>query len=306
MRFLKFDMLHPADYWAKKQHELANIQSLSLKEYNQLIIKQRINFSDYYTYYLQQNAWECEEFFVNDPTYIDKVATELFGGSTSVKFKKLKEHFKDKLRPTNDRWLKFIISSYIEKFKPDIIFVREPLHLESSFWSQFGQNTLLINRIATVVTQGWNPTYWDLIYTSTPEYKIFFELNKVQSIINPNGFDTRLVAELGKQDKNYDVIFIGGLYASAFGTRMQLMQHISQHFDFKWWGYGIEQMEDSNILKKNWQGYTSGLEMFGKLKASKIVLNDYIDMANGNAVNQRLFEVMGVGTFMLTDRKSVV
>ncbi|GAG52542.1 unnamed protein product, partial [marine sediment metagenome] len=70
--------------------------------------------------------------------------------------------------------------------------------------------------------------------------------------------------------------------------------------DFKWWGYGIEAICEKSSLRKTWQGITSGLEMYQIYKQSKIVINDYIREAKGIAANQRMFEVMGVGSFLLT------
>jgi len=40
--------------------------------------------------------------------------------------------------------------------------------------------------------------------------------------------------------------------------------------------------------------------MFNIYAQSKIVLNDYGKIAGGQGMNQRIYEVMGVGTFLLT------
>ena len=69
-----------------------------------------------------------------------------------------------------------------------------------------------------------------------------------------------------------------------------------------WWKYGGDgrEMKDFPVLEQSYQGFTSGLEMFQIFKDSKIVINDYVDTANGIGFNQRMFEVMGSGAFMLT------
>jgi spore maturation protein CgeB len=46
-----------------------------------------------------------------------------------------------------------------------------------------------------------------------------------------------------------------------------------------------------------------GMEMYKCLKSAKIVLNIHIDLAANEAANMRLFEVTGVGSFLLTDAK---
>lgn len=47
-------------------------------------------------------------------------------------------------------------------------------------------------------------------------------------------------------------------------------------------------------------GFTGGIEMFQIYADSKIVINDYGDDAGNVAVNMRIFEVMGIGTLLLT------
>lgn len=298
MRILKFDMIHPSAYIHQKKAAWGNIDQLSRKEYLQKILDFRINFSDYYTYHLQQQGWEAEEFLVNDDTYYEKVAKELFG--SKLKLTQLKESLKDKIRPTANRWKKHLMATYIRQYKPDVIFVREPSHIDSDFWRTFSAQSLLVSRNSAFLTPVWHPRHWDLIYTSTPEYKVFFELNNVPSIINANGFDKRVIQQLTNQPKQYDITFVGGLNYKTAKIRTSLMETISQSIDFKWWGYGHETLPENDLLKKNWQGLTSGLDMFQICKDSRIVLNDYVDMANGHGVNQRIFEVLGSGTFMLT------
>lgn len=47
-----------------------------------------------------------------------------------------------------------------------------------------------------------------------------------------------------------------------------------------------------------------GLEMFGRLRDSRVALNTHIDISPINASNMRLFEATGVGTCLLTDWKA--
>jgi spore maturation protein CgeB len=53
-------------------------------------------------------------------------------------------------------------------------------------------------------------------------------------------------------------------------------------------------------LERTWQGEKAGLEMLEIYRQSKIVLNDYVDMAGGTNVNIRTKEVLGVGSLLLT------
>ena len=53
-------------------------------------------------------------------------------------------------------------------------------------------------------------------------------------------------------------------------------------------------------MRKSHKGLASGLEMLQIYKDSRIVFNDYGEIADGMGVNQRIFEVLGVGSFLLT------
>ena len=55
-----------------------------------------------------------------------------------------------------------------------------------------------------------------------------------------------------------------------------------------------------SLIMKAWQGVTSGLDMLQIYKDTKVVVNDYGDIADGEGVNQRIYEVMGVGSLLLT------
>lgn len=300
MKFLKFDTIHPQGYLnkvqanAKQDWELAKVNR---ETYLHKLLGLRINFSDFYAYNLRLAGWEAEEFILVED-YIDVVAQEMFGSFLALE--KVKEEYKNKIYPVEKRWQKKIIRAYIKKYKPDVIFVREASGFSSSFWADVAYGALLVNRIACPIPMGWELGYWDLIYTSTNEYKIFFETQKVKTFINPNGFDERIISELASHGKSHEVTFVGGLGTGVFTKRTDLMETVAKSVPFKWWGYGNHLLNDNSSLLKTWQGTASGLEMFQIYKDSKIILNDYIDLAADAAVNQRIFEVLGVGSLLLT------
>jgi spore maturation protein CgeB len=299
MRLLKFDTIHPVSFLNKKKEEWGtNINQGSRVDYLNKLVSLRSNYSDFYTYNLNLLGWDSEEFFVNDNDYINFVAKELWDGK--IDFIKFFEKIKGRIRPIEDRWKKKVIRDYIKKFKPDIIFVREASGIASSDWKDISNGAKLVNRIACPLPKGWELGYWDLVYTSTKDYNDFFNLMKTPSIINSNGFDERVLNELLIREKKLDLTFVGGLGAKDWTERTKIFEEVSHFLDFKWWGYLRDHLEKSSKLYNNWQGETSGLEMFQIYSDSKIVLNDYGDIANGFAVNQRIFEVLGVGAFLLT------
>lgn len=298
MRLLKFDTINPQIYITDEiRNNYESFRKMSRKEILEWIISTRGNFSDYYTYNLRLLGWEAEEFFAN-MYYVDKVADELYG--FGKKIKDFSESIKNKIRPVDKRWERKVIIDYIKKYKPDVILVRENFGLSSEFWRSFDKGSLLVSRLAAPVPKYWSPNDWDLILTSTEIYKKFFEINGVESFINHNGFDSRILSEVENKEKKYDVTFVGGLGNRYWVNRTRCVKYLSSHINFKWWGYNGDKFPKEHPVRKSWQGVTSGLKMFEIYKQSKIVFNDYGEVADGFGVNQRMFEVMGIGTLLLT------
>ncbi len=300
MRLLRFDSIGPLAYLNKKKEDWGKkvINTLARKDYLTKILDLKANFSDFYTYHLRELGWEAEEFIIGDNTYIDKVASE--NGVKFINIAKKIEVLKNKIKPIHKRWDKKQIRAYIKSYHPDVLFIRAGLGIESSFWQEFSKNCLIVSRIAMKIPKDWNMYDWDLIYTSTNAYKTFFELQGVKTIINSNGFDSRILNKITNVPKAYEVSFVGGLGLDVFQERTTLFEYIAKQIPLYWWGYGKEKLKNENSLLASWQGIIGGLEMFEIYHQSKIVLNDYGSIAEGEAVNQRIFEVLGMGTFLLT------
>ena len=304
LKLIKFDIIHPTEYLEQKKAEWTDLPTLSQAAYRDRLIRLRSNYSDFYTYHLNQAGdWDAEEFFLMDDTFLEKTARELFGSAYPLR--KYWSGAKNTIRSHPHRWRDFVIRSYIEQQQPDVIFVRSQ-PLPSLFWKPYRDTTLLVSRLSARLPYAWHPNHWDIIYTDQPDFKKFFELHGVKTIINDQGFDARIASELVKREKQHEVIFVGGLGTQNFSNRTALVNAIAPQLPFKWWGYWWQyggdgrQMKDFPALDQTYQGFTSGLEMFQLYKDSKIVLNDYVDTANGIGFNQRMFEVMGCGAFMLT------
>ncbi|HLP36109.1 glycosyltransferase [Lacibacter sp.] len=299
MRLLKLDSIHPLDYLLHKQQEWKpDIADLTRKAYYDRIIALRCNFSDFYTYNLNRLGWQSEEFFINDWMYVYKLAKELYG--STYKFKRLVHQLRNRAGLIEPEWRLKVLKDYIDAYKPDVIFCREHTNIPGSFWKQYRKKIFLVSRLSAHLPAEWSPLDFDLIYTDVPYYRTFFEFNKIETLHNYNGFDERILNELTKNKEPYDVVFIGGLGNELFQQRTRFFTDLAadDQFGFKWWGYSTGTIEQP--LTDAYQGLAAGLAMFNIYYNSKIVVNDYIDIAGGTAVNQRLFEVMGAGSLLLT------
>lgn len=299
LRFLKLDSIHPLEYLITQQQQWKQeFPSLSRKAYYDKLVALRCNFSDFYTHHLQQYGWEAEEFFINDWMYIYKIAKELYGNKYA--WKRLIHLFRLQAGFIEPEWKLKVLADYIETYQPDVIFCREHTNIPGSFWKPYRNRIFLVSRLSAHLPQNWSPLDFDLIYTDLPHYRDFFTYNKVETLFNQHGFDERLLAETSLTKEQYDVVFAGGLDAGIFSQRTSFFAEIagSDEYRFQWWGYYSGAIDER--LLTTYKGVTGGLSMYNIYRNSKIVINDYIDIAGGTAVNQRMFEVMGTGSLLLT------
>ncbi|MBU1097096.1 MAG: hypothetical protein CVV23_08495 [Ignavibacteriae bacterium HGW-Ignavibacteriae-2] len=305
MKLLKFDTLYPADYINSKiRDNFSEIQKMSYEEFHKWVISLRMNFSDFYSYNLSVHGWDAKEIFLGNRVYLDKCGNRYFGGLFFLYklFYKIMNKYFLKNISLNERLLKKIIK--IEK--PDVIYVREQSTIRSKFWEQFKDNCLLVSRMDCGIPKDWSPLSFDLIYTNINSYKDFFEANNIKTLSNSNGFDKRITDEIQFSTKIYDITFIGGLgdyYGFVDRTNFyeKLLAELGNQIKFYWWGYKTGDFDKKYpLLAKSHRGQAGGREMFEIYAQSKIVMNDYGVAANGKAVNQRIFEVLGVGSFLLT------
>jgi len=306
-RLLKFDVVHPQDYLYRKHDEWKDLEELSRTDYLDRINRLRSNYSDYYTYHLDDEVWDAEEFYLNDPVYLKKVARELYGPAMYWP-RRVEAALKEKIRPKGNRWTQKVIEDYIRAVDPDVLFARSQ-PLASSYWQQFRENCLLVARLSARMPKDWHPEHFDILYADHPTFRDFFELHDVTTYMNDQGFDDRVLDEVDDNGCPHDVTFVGGLGTRNFSRRTQLFERVAAQVpSFQWWGYWWPSWTDTKPtdefpnLQRTFKGPTSGIEMFQIYRDSKIVLNDYvdIDVSSGVGFNQRIFEVLGVGAFMLT------
>lgn len=296
LRLLKFDQAYPLEYLFRESATWPDLSSLTRSEYRKRVLELRLNYSDYYTHHLSNLGWEAEEFLLGDPKYLELVAKELYP------IRNLPRLIKGKVRS----WLRYfsapihIIDEYTRRYEPDVIFVREPSTIPSAVWRKFASRSLLVSRIAWRMPNYWHPNDFDLIHTLTPEFKDFFLAHGVPTQLVPYGFDQRILTQLGPTSKKHEVGFIGNVGGPSRLERTRELNELHQAFPFVWWGNFLDETNRFPKLRSAWRGSTGGIEMFRLYQETKINLNSYSDIACGHAVNQRLYEVIGVGSFLLT------
>jgi hypothetical protein len=305
LKIIKFDVLYPSDYLNYKINLNKNeIDKMSFHQFHIWLIKLRMNYSDFYTFNLSYYGWDAKEFFLDNDLYMKKCGLYCFGYSYYVR--KHFHRFRNLISHLSIPFSEKIIEKYIKKENPSVLFIREKVFVRSRFWEQFLSSKLVVSRIDCGIPHDWTPFSFDLIYTNIPPYINFFVANNISTKSNNNGFDERILKEIKPNKKKYDITFVGGLgdyYGFIDKTIFleKLLNNLGESINFIWWGYKTGDFDNQfpNLASK-YQGSLSGLDMFNIYSQSKIVFNDYGTGLGGVAVNQRIYEVLGIGTLLVT------
>jgi len=314
LKLLKFDSVHPPSYLLEKQSRTAEeIRRMDYQEYYRWLMGLRNNTSDSFTHYMNEAGWEAREFVACDDLLLDKL--NQYGEarfSLADKLRTLASHIASlplssaaRLRWRGD-WARKIkysrICKYIETFRPDVLFLREPSHIDGRFFDQFRDKCLIVSLIAcnTSYVWNWNTHRNDVIFTATAVYRDFFRAQNIRSEVIPFGVDERVVREIGDCPKAYDCTFVGNLGVGHQRGKTEFFNALAQRVDFKWWGPWTDGLKAYPALVKTRQGTASGLDMLRVYKQSRIVINEYPDFMKGEANNMRNAEVFTAGSFLLT------
>jgi hypothetical protein len=299
-RLLKFDIVHPVAYLERAKRERGDLAAMSLAEYRTWLIGLRSNYSDFYTHWLNETGeWEAEEFFLLDPVFLNKVVREVFDGPTH----RLKARVA--ARAKGWTWTEAVIAAYVEHFCPDAIFARSN-PIRSAFWPQMG--ALNISRLSARLPWNWHPEHFDLLFVDDPVFREFFQMHGVRTLLNRQGIDPRIPGELAPRSARFATTFVGGLGVRNFARRTRFLAELAARTELDLWGYWWDEtgpqssIQTVPVLAQRFHGVTSGLEMYQIFRDSAVVVNDYVDLDThtGIGYNQRMFEVMGAGGFLLT------
>ena len=313
MKVLKFDLLYPEEYFKQVQKENKHlVDKMNLHQYIDWIHEQKMGYGEVITKEFKREGWEVLDYYFQDIVYFNKVKE--YSGIRLTPFdifsaKKRRAYYhatlKDVFNAFTDKFARdWILGEayawrFIEYYKPDIIFIREPIGMSNLMFEGLKKKYFIVSLIGCNVVglKNWRMDFSNLIFTLFPEYKKYF---------NANGIDAELF-EYGAVElepytgpKKYDVTFIGVLGTNVQLQKTELFEDVAMTTDFKWWGIKGALIDNYPNLKRTWQGYAAGTKMFEIYQQSKIVLNDYPFNAKGGASNIRIKEVMSSGSMLLT------
>lgn len=313
LRVLKFDSVHPLSYLATKLRDAADeLRALSFEQHIDWLMGLRAGLSDYLTHPMNEAGWVAREVVAQDGMLCRKMPGAAGGWGEKLRARAAEianapfrdvvalRAFRDKPSRTKEKAL----AAYTDYFRPDVLFIREPCHVDGKFWDRYRDKCVIASFIAcnTDHAINWDEHRSDVIFTLTPEYERFFKVQGIESHILEYGVDERVGREVAGVDKEHDCSFVGYLGTPSQTRKTELMNAVAREVDFKWWGVKGPELAKYPALERTWQGETAGIDMLRIYKGSRIVLNDYVDMAAGTNVNMRTKEVMSVGSMLLTRR----
>jgi len=203
----------------------------------------------------------------------------------------------------------FFVKEYIDSFKPDILYLTDPVVFNDSFIKHLNHKPSLIIGWRSAPTKkevSWRS--FDVIISNNYNCKTLakqFGVRNVQTFFP--GFPNIVNMQLKNIPQKYDVIF-SGQYRDNHKTRNQLLKYIADAstgpvpFTYAY-HLALDMPVTSGIRYYNAKW---GLDMFRVLKEGKISFNAHIDYADNKCGgNMRLFESTGVGAFSLVEWKPV-
>lgn len=226
-------------------------------------------------------------------------------------------------------WLFQIAAAQIKDFRPDVLLIAD----YSTFTAVFVKN---IRRECPSVrlVLGWcGAPYrdlsvmreWDVALSCVPEMVADFCAQGIRSYHVNHAFAPRILGKIDtEKPPEIDFSFIGSvLKQSEFHIeRERLLLYLVENTNLQIWSdikkpslslrrkiteFLARRADPATVIDEQIARRTHpplfGLEMFQKLRESRVVFNNHIDISPVSASNMRLFETTGVGACLLTDRK---
>ena len=256
---------------------------------------------------LAQNGFGAGHVFVPYLRELGYDAHFVVGNCPQAQAQWAREH--DFFSVTPQNWELEIARRQVETLKPDILFLRNPLTFDSHFLRSLSwKPALIVGWQAAAIPAKTDWSLFDVIMSSS---RLCLQeaaaLGAQSTEYFFPGFPSWIADACRDESQKWDVVF-SGQWTHVHNRRNQLLQEVAKVYsgsggEFSC-GFFIDHSPAETLpaeVSRPNQGARWGLEMFRALKSGRIVLNASGDAFQDEAPNMRLFEVTGVGAFLLTD-----
>ncbi|MEM9829424.1 MAG: glycosyltransferase [Bacteroidota bacterium] len=206
-------------------------------------------------------------------------------------------------------WQLEILSQQIDEFKPDIFYTNNPDYFTRDIFKLLPSCKVKAIWRAAPLTQSNELSHFDLglsygkVYLDLLEKYGVKNVEKKQFSCNPQTY-----VNIGKQKKEIDISFAGS-YHRMFVERNQLLNRVfwklfpqykvNYYLSAPRGRFGRKYIAPFLYLVDRPPVYLH--EFLKVISKSKIVFNRHSDMSKEYKGNMRVFETLGVGSFMLSD-----
>ena len=173
------------------------------------------------------------------------------------------------------------------------------------------QGRLLVGQISSEPPADEQLRGFDLLLSAFPHFVERFRALGVDSEFLQIGFYERVLDRL--RDRRIDpgpeaqrphaLSFVGGIDPrySQHRAGTELLERVAAELPLEVWGYGAEGLAADSALRRAYRGEAWGIDMYGVLARSRIVVNRHGPITAGYANNMRLFEATGAGAMLITE-----
>ena len=220
---------------------------------------------------------------------LEKYSRESDSNSLTLSFENAKE------------WQETILKQQVKSFQPDLIWIADLFSLNGRFLEEIdGEYSFAVGEITSSIN-GINLENFDLIVSGALPIVMQLRDQGKASELLLHGFREQILDKLSPANKNFEISFVGQLT----DRRPELLRELSKYLNINVWASSPwDKVETESIKGLHWHQPVYGIDMYQILRNSKIVINHHIDAVKNYASNQRLYEVTGVGTMLLTDKAS--
>lgn len=206
-------------------------------------------------------------------------------------------------------WHQEIVRLQVERFRPDVLYLGNPVEFNASFVASLSfRPRLVIGWRAASIPTGTDLSHMDVMLSHlSVSRKQVLELGARRAEHFLPGVPPFLAQAVQHQPKCYDVVF-SGQWTFEHAARNALIERVALAAQQKGFSLGLflagaEPGQLPPMVAHYNLGPRWGLEMYRALKSGRIVINAEIDLARGEAGNMRLFETTGAGSFLLTEHQ---
>lgn len=203
-----------------------------------------------------------------------------------------------------------IVAAQVRKFRPDVLYVFEWCPLGDAFLHDMQPDVPLIaGQMASPLPGDRTYAGFDLIVSSWPPIVAHFRERGLAADLFRLGFDPRVLNRLAPREPQFDATFVGG-FAPSHPDRVDWLEAVMCSTQVDVFGYGLERVPQDSPIRARHHGSVWGWRMYDVLRQSRVTLNRHawIDVAgrvdHTLATNMRLYEATGVGSCLVTDRRS--